>query len=111
MDAATRCLAQLTTFKKQTSLVARYILILEDLQQEAPGRIGGQATPSDCSIRVIYTDAMALKYANIIGVRMPFPASGHDDFGRVPTDIATWMRFEPLVGGHPCVYDGFLKFY
>ncbi|KAJ5369020.1 uncharacterized protein N7496_008780 [Penicillium cataractarum] len=99
LETGARCLGHLATFKKHTPLVARYVLILEELQQEAQRRSEGQSTPSDCSITASYTDAAAVEYANIIGVRMPFPASGYEDFGGAPTDLASWMQFEPLPRG------------
>jgi hypothetical protein len=90
----------LATFTKHTPLVARYVLILEELQQEAQRRSDGQSTPSDCSITASYTDATAFEYANSIGVRMPFPATDYEVFGYAPTDPTSWMQFEPLVRGN-----------
>ncbi|PCG91469.1 Transcription factor [Penicillium occitanis (nom. inval.)] len=95
-DAATRCQNNLATFRENSSLVERYILVLEELQQEAIRQIERQSSPSDWSMPTSQMEGIASEYANILGVRIPLPAAGYEDMISAPADIATWMQFESL---------------
>jgi hypothetical protein len=96
-DAATRCQNNLATFRENSSLVERYILVLEELQQEAIRQIERQSSPSDWSMPTSQMEGIASEYANILGVRIPLSAAGYEDMISAPADIATWMQFESLV--------------
>ena len=78
-------------------MVERYILVLEELQQEAIRQIECQSSPSDWSMPASQMEGIASEYANILGVRIPLPAAGYEDMISAPADIATWMQFESLV--------------
>ncbi|GAM43458.1 hypothetical protein TCE0_050f18290 [Talaromyces pinophilus] len=95
-DAATRCQNNLATFRENSSLVERYILVLEELQQEAIRQIERQSSPSDWSMPTSQMEGIASEYANILGVRIPLSAAGYEDMISAPADIATWMQFESL---------------
>ncbi|KAJ6024379.1 fungal-specific transcription factor domain-containing protein [Penicillium herquei] len=98
-NSATRFESHLATFTTDNALVARYSLVLQELQLEAIKQIQCHSSPSGCSMTASQMDAMALQYADILGVRMPLSTVVDEGLVHAPADIATWSQLESLLYG------------
>ncbi|KAJ5611441.1 fungal-specific transcription factor domain-containing protein [Penicillium herquei] len=96
LNSATRFENHLATFATDNALVARYALVLQELQLEALNQIQCHSSPSGCSMTASQMDAMALQYADILGVRMPLSTTVDEGLVHAPADIATWLELESL---------------